>query len=238
MRIDDFICLGRTVPEASTKYGVKVCMAGYSPELRQLMRVYPLPVQNPIRARHSCVMELDRNPNDSRAESWKLADREAPIQVSPKPIEADRIASMMEPLTSKSIDELNAARRSLGVLVARSYAGSFTPRKGAVNPLQGTLFDVVDQTFGAGSIDLTPYLEFDDDAGKLHRLQIREWGCYEYLRKHRHDATGLWKALGFDGSPVLLVVGNMNNQRTAWLVIKTFRLKRDAQLGLFTKASA
>ncbi len=42
MTVEDFVVLGRTVPEDSQKYGKKVCMAGYSPSLSQLLRVYPL----------------------------------------------------------------------------------------------------------------------------------------------------------------------------------------------------
>ena len=62
MHVEDLIVLGRTVPEESRKYGQKVCMAGYSAENNQFLRVYPLLVpvggdadSNGFRARHRYV---------------------------------------------------------------------------------------------------------------------------------------------------------------------------------------
>ena len=39
-----------------------------------------------------------------------------------------------------------------------------------------------------------PYLTFHDGAGE-HTLQMREWGTFEYLRKHEFKGEGLDKAL-------------------------------------------
>lgn len=75
MRIDDFIMFGRTVPEKSQKYGVKVCGAGYSPEIRSFIRIYPLPVQCKIEAREMVTVDVDRSAHDSRHESWALKTR-------------------------------------------------------------------------------------------------------------------------------------------------------------------
>lgn len=42
MHVEDFVVLGRTVPEESKKYGQRICMAGYSLENNQFLRIYPL----------------------------------------------------------------------------------------------------------------------------------------------------------------------------------------------------
>ena len=239
MRCDDFICLGRTVPEESKKYGAKVCMAGLSQELGSLMRVYPLPVVNPINCRHLCCLELERNPRDSRKESRMLYDRfNGVLSVSPRPLLSnDRLASALKPHLAQSIEELNDRRLSLGVLeLCGNPAGFFRERSGVSHPDQGMFFEVADECFGAGAIDIAPYIEFWDRDGKRHNLQIREWGCYEWIRNHRSEASLLWNNLDLRPSRTWAVVGNQANHRSSWLIIKTFTLPVETQKDMFDAA--
>lgn len=237
MRIDDFVCLGRTVPETSTKYGVKVCMAGYSEELRSLIRVYPLEIANPVHARSRCVLELERNPNDSRIESWKLHDRRI-MSVGPQ-VPTPSVLRFLRGWLSGSIKELNERRVSLGVIeVSGECQGVFKRREEVVSPDQGTLFDMADShgSFGA-KLDIAPYLSFSDPEEFRHTLQVREWGVYEWVRKNRPEASSVWDNLSLrDGRPTILVVGNMNNYRNTWLVIKVFKAERESPL-LFDDAN-
>lgn len=228
MRLDDWCCLGRTVPEESKKYGRKVCAAGFSRELGEFVRVYPLPVVTPIRQRSVCVLELGRNPQDSRRESWRLAREQAGAgiaSVGPQLPKADVLA-WLAPRRADSIRELNERRASVGVLrvAAADLQGVFADRetRRPEDPTQALLFADLDEQFGAGVIRLAPYVRFRDGAGE-HRLQIREWGGYEWLRKGG-PCCQLWENYGFNDEDafVWLVVGNMSNQRTAWLVISAY----------------
>ncbi len=124
MIVEDFVCLGRTVPEESKKYGHKVCMAGYSYELRQFLRVYPLPVKNPLEVRGKYVLSLERNSMDSRIESWKLVDRVALYPSPTKASDAD-IQQILKQNVAASIDELNEQRKSLGVVHCSEVFGEF-----------------------------------------------------------------------------------------------------------------
>lgn len=240
MRIDDFVCLGRTVPEDSKKYGHKVCMAGYSEEFRSLVRVYPLMIRNPIKARSLCKMDLVRNPEDNRHESWKLPDPERSIlEVSDNEIETRKVISFLRNHLSESIEELNRCRRSLGVLEVNGECQGFFKRRSETSRDQPTLFDFDDderkeRSFGAEALDIAPYLGFYDQFGKEHNLQLREWGCYEWCRKKRGQAAQLWDNLKLsDGRPTLLIVGNMLHHRNSWLVIKVFKDPSLKQVGLF-----
>ena len=76
MRIDDLIILGRTVPEQSKKYGIKVCSAGYSPEMRSFIRIYPLSVHGKPESREMITVDVERSKYDSRNESWALKTRD------------------------------------------------------------------------------------------------------------------------------------------------------------------
>ena len=109
MRIDDWCCLGRTVPEESKKYGKTVCSVGYSEELRAFMRVYPLPIRCEIKQRMLCQLELVRNPSDSRNESWKLTrdDDDAGINRISTLVDKADVVAWLEKHLSPSIADLN-----------------------------------------------------------------------------------------------------------------------------------
>lgn len=237
MRLDDFVCLGRTVPEDSKKYGHKVCMAGYSEELNSLIRVYPLMVKNPIRSRHLYILELGRNHEDNRPESWKLSHPEKSIVSVNQEIPQSKVISFLRRHLSESIIELNERRMSLGVLEVNGACSGYFRRRSEVYSDQPTLFDFNDserRLFGAEAIDIAPYLGFQDKAGYWHDLQLREWGCYEWCRKNREEAAQLWANLNLsEDCHTLLVVGNMIHHRNVWLVIKVFKDRSSKQVGLF-----
>lgn len=228
MIIDDFVCLGRTVPEESATYGHRVCMAGYSESMRAMVRVYPLPVQNPIRQRHLATLSVERNPRDCRPESWKLRDFGRSILATfDKEVPMSTVRRWLRGSAADSIKELNSARRSLAVLEVSDGIRPYFRRRVDVPGDQMALFDFADNDprhFGARALDIVPCLRFFDRAGHPHDLQIREWGAYEWIRKHRDDAAQLWRNYPIgDGRPTLLLVGNMNNCRTSWLIINIFK---------------
>ncbi len=235
MRIRDFVVLGRTVPEESKKYGKRICMAGFSAANNQFLRVYPLMVPvgvnadaNGFRARHLYDLELLRNPNDSRSESWRVADERSPTRTPWKAAVEVAKTTIVESLVSRcvpSIAVLNDCKLSLGVLrvKAADWEGVCVPRESAVHePTLPTLFDdLSDQItstpeFHPDQIRFVPMIHFRDRDG-FHKLQIREWGAYRLLiqSKYADDPKALWGASGYrTGKDLLLVVGNMMNHRT------------------------
>lgn len=66
-----------------------------------------------------------------------------------------------------------------------------------------------------------PYLTFKDAEGE-HTLQMREWGTFQYLRKHQFQGESLDKALHLrtPGEQWYALVGNMAHRRNVWLVIQ------------------
>lgn len=234
MRIDDFVCLGRTVPEESKKYGRKVCMAGYSAELNSLVRVYPLPVHNPIEQRSNCVMELERNRQDGRRESWRLKremGNEGIVNVGEKVAKAT-VVDWLDERAACSIAALNQSRASLGVIKPLALSWLFKQSDEIVDPTQRTLFDDLDFHFGETATPrIIPYLRFADEGGE-HCLQIREWGVHEWLRKEPDKAAQLWDNLRLTSpnQQPYLVIGNMCNCRTSWLVINVFLQEKESLL--------
>jgi len=241
MRVEDFTVLGRTVPEESRKYGKRVCMAGYSPENNQLLRVYPLMVPvgdnadaNGFRARFRYTMELQRNASDSRTESWRLVDEQKPTATEwSRAVETPKakVVDWLDRHVTRSIKALNECKLSLGVIrleqglwdgyaVAREATGHGEEHRG--------LFDDLDDQQGidANAVKFAPYIRFTDADGE-HNLQVREWGAYRLLSNPQYADTpdSLWTANAYrKDRGKLLVVGNMCNHRSNWLIIKTFDL--------------
>src|SRR2546425_384312 len=144
MRIDDFIVLGRTVPEASKHYGKRVCMAGYSPELGTVARIYPLTIDNPLRARHQATLEVERNPQDARRESYKLRDAVQAIRtVSSAPVwSTAMVCDLAVKQQYPSIQAMNAQRVSLGFIAIDGLPTLLWKERGTVGSTgQLELFD-------------------------------------------------------------------------------------------------
>ena len=244
MHIEDFVVLGRTVPEDSRKYGQKVCMAGYSAENNQLLRVYPLLVpvgggadSNGFRARHKYSLDLQRNSKDTRTESWRVANEKQPTTTPWKLAAETKKKTVLEWLDKRvvpSIRALNECKISIGVIrvATGSWQGAMVPREAPeTSDSVSSLFDDLDdqavlshQERLISKIRYAPYIHFADAEGE-HRLQIREWGAYMLLAqdKYADKPDSLWGASGYRSTKDLyLVIGNMMNHRNNWLVIKTF----------------
>lgn len=236
MILEDFIMLGKTIPEVQLKTGrIMVCSAGYSPELRRLVRLYPLAKgKSPPRWSMSRVA-LERNPQDSRDESWKLhADRSAAAHAGINKCfehvcdvkERERKETIMKlAARTPSLKQANEERISLCVIHPESVPTlDFKENSDSPDHPQLALFDrdVTHINEGSKRFAFQPYLQFKDADG-WHKLQLRDWGAYEFMRKYgdqrRHELS---RALHLDQRPCLLL-GNMSHQRTSWLVISVFQ---------------
>jgi hypothetical protein len=232
MVLDDFVMLGKTVPETNSDGRVFVCTAGYSIELKQPIRIYPMAMRDcPSRWSVSRV-PLERNPKDARRESWKIRGERtgrahAVINRVVDPVrtrlsEAEQI-DVLRSMAVSSIAEANERRMSLAVIFPTDLP-RITLEEGEQVEMAAT-----PDMFGTSS-DLPPVsarfrwhprLRFRD-AGGDHDLMLRDWGCYELMRK-RGDAAAMMlsDALNLGTSPPLLC-GNLNRFRNSWLVISVF----------------
>lgn len=213
MIVEDFIMLGRTVPEESKKHGLVVCSAGYSRELRQFLRVYPITMLDRVPRWSRCQIALKRNPFDSRIESWRLK-HDGEITIKGTAIKAEEYDALAKMATG-SIAELNDKRASLGIIKPQGLEYRFDGMKKQEEYLLDLFPD-------AHREQPTPRLMFRDESGE-HDLQLRDWGSHEFLRKNTdaNERHKLWGALRLTDitSEHLLFVGNHNHHRNSWLVI-------------------
>lgn len=144
-------------------------------------------------------------------------------------------AELLRKCVVGSIAEANERRLSLAIVHADAMELEFEHNPASPDSPQLTLFDLPgQQPSGARRFPYIPRLRFRDEAGS-HRLMLRDWGVYELMRKNNNltDMSDgqrrryVSDALHLDPTCSLLV-GNLNNQRTAWLVISVLRGLRAA----------
>ena len=234
MIVEDFVMLGKTVPEPQSDGRTFVCSAGWSQEMRQLLRIYPLAIGGAPRTWDVCSVALERNPRDHRDESWQLrGDRKGghqqinacfDYQRQLTDGERDNLLSQIDIAASKK--EVNRQRQSLAI-VQPDYAPTlcYSENVEADGHPQISLFAKTEEEkrqLGAKRFPFQPRLQVYIN-GKPEDWQLREWGCYEWLRKggpdarHNHPIANRLKA-----NPRLLI-GNMNRHRNVWLVIAVLR---------------
>lgn len=224
--LDDFIMLGRTEPQKTKNNGITVCSAGYSETLRSLIRVYPIDIEVSIPKFSVCRVKLVRN-SDARAESFKLADEKENMIVTGKlsKKEQENLKQALFKKKSPSIKDLNQRRASLGILVPKQISGHWKSKQ----VLQQEKFQL-EMDIGAKDKPLfnmpdVPLLKIVNEDEGINNLQLRDWGCSEFIRRYvvtgRYSKDELWDALHFD-KPQMLLVGNMRHFPNNWLVISTF----------------
>ena len=239
MIVDDWMMLGKTVPEETSDGRVFVCSAGWSMELRQILRVYPLaPGQSPPRWSVSRIA-LERNPKDSRFESWRIkGDRSQAVHSSinqrfdivEESVPKKHRAHILKRAFMSSINAANIAHASLAIIRPTAEPElHFEHNPYSPDSPQMKLFDSpAEKRQGSARFAYIPRLRFADEDGN-HDLQLRDWGCFEFLRKYGDARRGELRDRLHLGPDSCLLVGNMNNQRKAWLVISVLNGLVDAQ---------
>lgn len=214
MILEDFVMLGKTAPETDRQGRVTVCSAGWSPELRQLIRIYPLAEENCPPDFSVSQVRLERNRKDSRMESWAIAgDRSVDVHKSinarfdTRGILNDRKSLLNEIPNVSSIKEANEKRLSLAVVEPEIRPNFY---------LEFNQNRVVGKK-STKAYDYIPRLKFIS-GGKTHKLKYLNQEVYENLGKNMHNIGLLKIKEKFQANPRLLI-GNMFAFRNNWLVI-------------------
>ena len=226
MIIEDFVMLGTTVPEPNSDGRVFVCSAGYSAEMRRLVRIYPLARYGIPRRWRMYRVPVELNPKDSRPESYKVSGDRSPSgheRINERFEERGELrpsvrATALKRFTVGSIKEANERRLSLAVIAPQQVELHFEFNPSSPDSPQLALFDTGSAPVaGAARFPYIPRLRFRDDLG-WHDLMLRDWGCYELMRKHPERRSEMASFLHL-GPASSLLVGNFNQHRTSWLVI-------------------
>lgn len=233
--IDDLVILGRGAPDVLKDGRVAICVAGWSQSLG-FVRIYPTRLTSPLRQWNVVSVQVERNPSDSRKESWKIVgsasdwDRlDQNIEVQGSLQRAERVA-LIPKLASGCVVDLNESRTSLGIVHPAELKGYLSEREDVDHTVQRTLLGgTVPKT--KINYPLRPRAAYRCEscrADNPHDQQIIEIGCYEWFRKNPGCEAQVFENLRLADPDYekYLLVGNQANHRTSYLVIGVIRWKR------------
>ena len=245
--INDFILLGRAVPEERKDGRRTICAAGYS-RTHGFIRLYPTRPDMKWSRWDVCRVKVQRNPKDSRVESWRLAEPNwAKINDSIKVIgtlpESERWP-LISSLVTGCVQDLNKARVSLGIVFpqSKSLSGEWVENKLRDKPYQmsmGAAFTYTEYVDLKRDYYLEPRIMYrcsDCKVKTKHKMQILEWGFYRWQSRYDGEdkaafiehSDKVWENahLYQPDYDTFLFVGNQQNQRTSFMVISVLSLNR------------
>ena len=239
---DDLVVLGNAVPDVISDERITVCTAGYSKDLG-LVRIYPVPPVSPMKRWNIVRVPLERNPKDTRGESWKIQGSKSEWdQISRKielkgSVEETKKLPLLEDLSSRfgvgCVEQLNDKLVSLGLVKPKIISYQLETREDFEKSTQLSL-DSREPFLTIKNYALRPVISYRCQNCKTkgpHLQQILEWGIYEWLRRHPNEPKKVWENLRMKESGYYrsFLVGNLVLFRTSFCIISMFRKKLQGQ---------
>lgn len=236
--IDDLIVLGNAAPDEISDNRKTVCTAGYSPT-HGMIRIYPVPPNASMHRWNIVEVPLERNPKDTRLESWKVQgsknewDRLASKIKVKRKLDRDEWVALLDELYSKfgvgCVEELNEKKLSLGLIKPEKFEPRFERRERHDPSTQMSLF-ATEPFLTVHNYDIQPRVTYRCSscrAKHAHDQQVLEWGVYEWIRKNPEKKEQVWENLhiGEPGYNTSFLVGNMALHRNSFMIISIFRYK-------------
>ena len=238
METISYCVLAKSIPEYSKRDGtIFTCSVGYSQQ-KGLIRIYPLPIKS-MNKWEIWQIPIEKNKQDSRNESWKLAsysrkedfiglDRDA------KKIGFDinRISlECLKKYSYPSISFMNEKRLSVGFIKLNEYNLYWDDNERHIDTKQIGLFEDVEiasfTSYTKETKQKKAMIKFKDADG-FHNIQYNNWGIYEYQRKFKAD-SGAFRFVNGKGVKYILL-GNMNGHRNIWIGLEIFKLNYQYKL--------
>ena len=202
--IDDLIVLGRAVSEHISGGRVIICVAGYSP-CHGFIRIYPTTYDSPLKRWNIVRVPVEKNPHDSREESWKIQGSNKDWDRLAKKIEVvDRLPEKRQPdlvtqLLDGCVKDINIAHRSLGIVQPREIIKTYFKEERRYDAtFQETLLGGFRPRTN-DEYERLPYVRYRCSECKVtryHDQQLLEWGVFEWIRKNPRKAEQVWDNLG------------------------------------------
>ena len=235
LRVDDLVILGRSSPDRLRDNRISVCTAGYSRTLG-FIRLYPTRIDSPLKVWNIVSVQVERNPMDNRAESWKIVGAKSEwdrlsnrITVMGELKRGERL-SLVGSLKSDCVKDLEEQGRSLGIVKPARKECYFSDRADHDTTIQKTLFGG-DTISDKHAYKLQPRVKYACTGCQLdkgHDQQILEWGVYEWMRKNPGKEGQVWENLFWkeDQQEVYFLVGNQARRPSSFMVVSFLRIAK------------
>jgi len=242
--INDLIVLGRACPSVTSDGRKTVCLGGYS-LVFGFVRIYPVRPDSIIKRWDVISVDVERNPQDSREESWKIVDSKLGWDEINNHIRIvgqwpkNHRGPLCEEIKTSCVHDLNANKTSLGIIRPDTLRGHFGINAKYDGLFQMMLPELEDHkgTMTKHDHPYFPKLKYTcGDTCNGHDQSLLEWGAYMWCQKHPDKLDRLWSNLRLYDESYLhyLFVGNLAHQRTSYVVISVLRQKAFVQSYLFS----
>jgi len=188
---------------------------------------------------HVVEIPLEKNPQDTRDESWKIQGSKTEWdKLKFKITDHDQLTkkqqiNLLNELHGKfgadCVQDLNERKVSLGFIKPQGLEPRLEKRKQQEKGVQTTLFSK-DLFLTVHNYGVQPRMKYRCSGCKSkspHDQQILEWGFYEWMRKNPSNVEQVWhnSHIGESGYDTSFLVGNMFLHRSSFMIISIFRHK-------------
>lgn len=217
MIINDLIILGRAFPQHLKDGRISCCTAGYSPT-QGLIRIYPTDYQSEKLKQWNIVsVNVERNPNEWRKESWKIIDSndwehiDDKIEVIGQLPREERITLIETTIPKSCPNKLNEQKVSLGILCPKIISYYFAKNRKGHEVLR-IRYKCTPECFIKGI---------------SHDAQVLEYGVDEWIRKYPNSKEGVIENLHLldDTWRKHFLVGNGYHTPRSFMIISIIRWK-------------
>lgn len=238
--LEDVVILGRAAPESISDNRLTTCTGAWSEHVG-FVRLYPCNPESDLFSRWDVInVEVRRNPQDNRDESWKLArSDQASCITKIGEYNKQQRATLLSHIEDDCVEDIKERGRSLGVIQPESIAGLEFREWDDDGTIQTRLFEDKDEWHPEtrDEFDHEIRVEFTCPDCKTkqghHNKTLLEWGAYLGVKKNNlTDASELepFYNLNDDDYKHWIFVGNQNNHRTSFIAINFLWLKEDVPI--------
>jgi len=187
-------------------------------------------------------VEVQRNPEDNRDESWKLAhrDQESCIEKTDEYPREER-ATLLTQLEDECVENIKEAGRSLGIIRPKSIKGLEFREWGEEDDEteQARLFDDIEEWRPETRDEFNKEIRIEFVCPRCktkqgyHNKTLLEWGGYLATKKQNmNSAEELEKNYQLHKNNFIhwIFVGNQNNHRTSFIAINILWVKDDVPI--------
>jgi len=192
----------------------------------------------------TCTIKVERNPQDTRAESWKLVGSKQwellEVDGIGSKVPSEQRLAIIDACAASCPQDLNDERKSLAVIKAPDIINCTFAVNPTKPPRQNHLIPYALEAFASTKADypFVPKLSYRCIHGHEHDATVIEWGAYEWMRKNPANIDGYWENIRIqDGTWVKhLLIGNQCNARNSWIIVGILTLRQEANVGNVAEA--
>jgi hypothetical protein len=200
------------------------------------VRIYPTKMDMPLRQWSIVKVPVERNPQDTRRESWKIQGSKSEwdrlnekIQVVGE-LKHEKRLTLITNLVDDCINTINEEKRSLGIVKPIIEKYYFSEQEDYDMSTQLTLLGMplpkVKEQYS-----IVPRIRYRCSNCKSrnpHDQQVIEWGFYEWIRRNPEKPDQVWENARINSPKheIFFFVGNLFRRRNIFLIISVLRLPK------------